>query len=201
MRGLVQIQDADRQLLDTIAATMEEAARRSGEWLVCRPGCIECCIGPFAITQLDALRLRTGLAALAQKDPRRAAAVRERADAYVAAIAPLYPRDPASGELFDEDKLPPEMDEMPCPALDPDTGCCDLYDARPMTCRTFGPATRVGEQTLVACELCYVGATDQEMARCAVEVDVEGTENRLLDALEAEGERGMTIVACALTSP
>lgn len=180
---------------------MEEAARRSGEWLVCRPGCIECCIGPFAITQLDALRLRTGLAALAQKDPRRAAAVRERADAYVAAIAPLYPRDPASGELFDEDKLPPEMDEMPCPALDPDTGCCDLYDARPMTCRTFGPATRVGEQTLVACELCYVGATDQEMARCAVEVDVEGTENRLLDALEAEGERGMTIVACALTSP
>jgi len=201
VRGLVQIQDADRQLLDTIAATMEEAARRSGEWLVCRPGCTECCIGPFAISQLDALRLRAGLAALAQKDPRRAAAVRERADAYVAAIAPLYPGDPASGELFDEDKLPPEMDEMACPALDPYTGCCDLYDARPVTCRTFGPVTRIGEQTLVACELCYVGATDQEMARCAVELDAEGLENKALDALEAEGERGMTVVACALTSP
>ena len=26
--------------------------------------------------------------------------------------------------------------DEPCPGLDPDTGGCDLYDARPMTCRT-----------------------------------------------------------------
>jgi len=201
LRALIQIQNADREFLGSLAGTMAEAARRSGEWLVCRPGCTECCIGPFAITQLDALRLRAGLAGLAKTDPVRAAAVRARAVDYVAAIAPLYPGDPATGELRDENGLPPEMDEMPCPALDPETGWCDLYDARPVTCRTFGPVTKVEEQTLVACELCYVGATDEEMARCAVEFDTDGRENELLDALEAEGCQGMTIVACALAVP
>lgn len=178
---------------------MAEAARRSGDWLVCRPGCTQCCIGPFAITQLDALRLRTGLSALDAADPARAERVRARAAAYVAAIAAHYPGDPASGELWDEDRLPASMDDVPCPALDPVTGCCDLYAARPVTCRTFGPVTHIGEETLAACELCYVGATDEEMARCAAEIDPEGLERELLAALEAASVSGITIVAYALT--
>ena len=34
------------------------------------------------------------------------------------------------------------MDDVPCPALDPETGGCDLYAARPITCRTFGLTLR-----------------------------------------------------------
>jgi len=196
--GLVQIEMGDRRLLEAIAGSMAEAARRSGAWLACRPGCTPCCIGAFGITQLDARRLRTGLEALAAADADRAAAVRSRAETCVVTAAPVYPGDPISGILWDEDALPDSLDELPCPALDPATGRCDLYDARPITCRTFGPATHMGEATVGACELCYQGTTEQQMRECAVETDPEGQENALLDALKAEGIGGMTIVAYAL---
>lgn len=133
-------------------------------------------------------------------DPDRAQRVRNRAAAYVELMAPLYPGDPVSGELKDEDALPPSMDSVPCPALDPNTGLCDLYAARPVTCRTFGPVTRVGEEDFGACEFCYQGATDEEKIRCAVEVDPEGWECALLEALAEGGAGGMTIVAYALVS-
>jgi Fe-S-cluster containining protein len=190
---LVQIESADRQLLAGIAGSMDDAVRRSGHWIACRVGCTQCCIGAFGISQLDALRLRQGMAALQAADPARAAAVRERAAVYVREIAPVYP-----GELFDEDNLPPSLEDLPCPALDPDTGACDVYPARPITCRSFGPATRIGDNRLAACELCYEGATDEEMEACAVEVDPEGLEARLVEALETAGFQGTTIIAYAL---
>lgn len=199
-QSLVQIESADRQLLGRISEALEQAARRSGEWLVCRPGCTQCCIAPFGITRLDAIRLRAGLASLRTADPTRAEAVQTRAAEYVAAIAAEYPGDAKTGDLWDEDGLPAFMDDAACPALDPATGCCDLYDARPVTCRAFGPATRIGEEAIGACELCYEGATEEQMAACAVELDPEDLEKRLLAGLEAEGVSGMTIVAYALAT-
>src|SRR5262249_2186670 len=195
---LVQIESADRQLLAEMAATMAEAARRSGEWLACRIGCTQCCIGAVGIPQLGALRLRRGVGGLGGVDLVRAAAVRARADAYVERIAAIYPGDARTGELFEEDDLPESMDELPCPALDPTTGACELYDARPITCRSFGQATRIGDDRLAACELCYVGASDAEIAACAVELDADGIEAGLVEALEARGVKGMTIVAYAV---
>lgn len=177
---------------------MDEAARRSGPWLACRIGCTQCCLGPFAITQLDARRLRAGLAALEAADPARAAAIRARAAGYIETIAPVYPGNPATGELLEEPALPDSIDELPCPALDPATGACDLYDARPITCRSFGPATKIGDGQLAACELCYTGASDAEIAECAVELDPEGLELTLVKALENAGHKGTTIVAYAL---
>ena len=50
----------DRDFIQILDAALAESARRSGEWLVCKLGCTECCIGPFPITQLDAVRLREG---------------------------------------------------------------------------------------------------------------------------------------------
>ena len=172
---LIQIQTGDRQLLGSIAAALAEAARRSGEWLVCRPGCHECCLGAFPISALDALRLREGLAALERVDRARAAAIRARAEAYQES-----------------------SDDVACPALDPETGHCGLYESRPIACRAFGPATRIGEGAVGACELCYAGADDEEIARCAVEIDPDGLEEKLVAALEAEGISGTTIVAHAL---
>jgi Fe-S-cluster containining protein len=191
---LVHIAAADAQLRASIDETMREAARRAGAWLACRAGCTPCCVGPFGITALDAWRLKEGMAALAATDAARAGRVRARAEAYVRTIAPQYPGNAETGELEDEDALPASMDEAPCPALDPDTGRCELYEWRPVTCRTFGPATKVGEQEFAACQLCYEGASEAEVAACAVEVDEEGLEVKLL----AELGGGMTIVAYAL---
>ena len=161
----------DATLIQIVDAALAEAARRSGPWLVCRPGCTQCCLGPFPINQLDARRLRQGLAALEVSDRDRAARVRESARAYT------------------------ETDDEPCPALDPATGHCDLYAARPLTCRTFGPPVRCGSYEVGVCELCFSGATDDEIAACEVEIDPEGMEAELLAEMDL---MEMTTVAAAL---
>ena len=157
---------------------MAEAVRRGGEWIACRPGCFECCLGPFSISQSDVERLRVGLARV---DKALRAGVRERAAAYIAAI-----------DSYDDDGLPEGMDDTPCPALDPATGCCDLYEYRPVTCRTFGPAVKTPDGAVAACDLCYRGATDEQVAACAVEL-TEGM-------LEADAA-GPMLVASALVAP
>ena len=193
---------SDRDLVQIVDAALAEAARKSGDWLACRPGCTECCMGPFAITQLDAVRLRQGLEELRARDPERAARVKSRARDYVARIAPAYPGDLATGVLDEGDSAEERFaglgEEEPCPALDPETGTCDLYSARPITCRTFGPPVRCGEESVGVCELCFKGASDEEIARCEVEMDPDQLEPALLEELEARGIRGQTTVGFAL---
>lgn len=90
--------------------------------------------------------------------------------------------------------------DEPCPALDPATGLCEVYAHRPTTCRVFGPPVRSGEEGgLGVCELCYHGASAEEIASCEMEVDPEGIEERLIADLEKNtGRKGNTIVAYCL---
>ncbi|MBZ5582666.1 MAG: YkgJ family cysteine cluster protein [Acidobacteriia bacterium] len=206
MAPLARLEPGDRTLVQILDTAMAEAARKSGDWLACRLGCVECCMGPFPITQLDALRLRAGLAELAGRDPQRAVRVRQRAQAAVERLSGGYPGDASTGRLDEgeeaEERFAAFADDEPCPALDPETGACDLYAARPATCRIFGPAVRAGGGPLGVCELCYRGASDEEIAACEVEPDPGGLEDALLEELEkATGRRGQTIVAFALRRP
>ena len=192
----------DQALVQIVNAALADATRRSGKWLVCRPGCSQCCIGVFAISQLDALRLRTGLAELELRDPERAARVRERAQRAVARLSPEFPGDPATGLLDESEKSAEQWDDFandePCPALDPEGGTCDLYEARPMLCRTFGPPL-MSDGELGVCELCFDGATDEEVAAGEMHQAGDHLEAALLDELESTtGARGETIVAFAL---
>jgi Fe-S-cluster containining protein len=171
----------DDSLIQIVDAALAEAARKSGPWLLCRPGCAECCMGEFPITQLDAVRLRRGLIDLEGREPERAARVRQRAQETVS-------RHPVFAE------------EQPCAALDPETGTCDLYAARPITCRVFGPPVSCGSEAVGVCELCFQGASDAEIAACEMEIDPEGMEATLLEELEARtGLSGETTVASALS--
>lgn len=181
----------DREFIQIVDAALAEAARRSGAWLVCRPGCCECCIGPFAITPLDAVRLRLGLAELEANDAPRAARVRQRVRAAVEALPPL----PGDAEF--ESWLEALPDDDPCPVLDPETGTCDLYSARPVTCRVFGPPVRWGGDAVGVCQLCFDGATDEEIAACEVKLDVAERESELLR--QAGSPPGQTLVALALS--
>jgi Fe-S-cluster containining protein len=198
----MRVESRDRELIQIVDAALAEAARKSGAWLVCRAGCTQCCIGPFPINQLDAMRLRRGLAELEGRDAARAGRVRQRARECVARLTPDFPGDAVNGVLAEgpeaEARFATFADDEPCPALDPETGTCDLYKARPMTCRTFGPPVRCGENTMAVCELCFQGASDAEIAACEMEIDPGGLEHALLDELEREGGLGQTIVAFAL---
>jgi len=194
----------DHKLIQIVDAALADATRRSGEWLVCRPGCTQCCIGAFAINQLDALRLRRGLAQLQSRDPKRAAAIRERARDSVARLSKSFPGDSATGILGESEEARQRFEDFandePCPVLDPETGLCELYESRPMTCRVFGPPVR-SEEGLGVCELCYHGATDKEIAACEMIPDPDDLEAQLLQRVEQSiGLRGDTIIAFCLAS-
>jgi Fe-S-cluster containining protein len=196
------IASRDQKLIQIVDSALADATRRSGEWLVCRPGCTQCCIGAFAINQLDALRLRRGLADLEKLAPERATRVRERARDAVRRLSPEFPGDPVTGVLHEGEEAEKQFagfaNDEPCPALDPETGNCELYESRPMTCRVFGPPVR-SDDGLGVCELCFQGASDEEIAACEMKPDPDDVESRLLEELEKRtGTRGNTIIAFCL---
>ena len=194
----------DQALVQIVDSALADTARRSGKWLACRPGCTQCCIGVFPINSLDAVRLREGLANLEASAPERAVRVRQRARDAVSRLAKEFPGDPISGLLDESEEAERRFAEFandePCPALDAETGLCELYESRPMTCRVFGPPVR-SEDGLGVCELCFQGATDEEIAACEMNPDPDDLESALVEELEkTTGAHGQTIVAFCLAS-
>src|SRR5208282_3109934 len=114
--------------------------------------------------QLDAARLQQGLQEL---DPARGAAVRERALSSVERLRNGFPGDAITGLLdpLREAEFEDFANDEPCPALDPASGLCDLYQHRPVTCRVFGPPVR-SDDGLGVCDLCYHGASEEQIAGC-----------------------------------
>jgi Fe-S-cluster containining protein len=194
-----RVQAGDRKLIQIVNDALADASRRSGEWLACRPGCTQCCVGVFAINQLDVARLQQGLADLEKTDPQRAHRIRERARASVQRLSADFPGNAKTGVLDEgpeaEARFAEFANDEPCPVLDPETGLCDLYEARPMTCRTFGPPVR-SEGGLGVCELCFHGASDEQIVACEMVADPEDLESKLLGRLQkSRGPRGRTLVA------
>ena len=188
------------QIMDSAFA---DAAMRAGEWLVCRSGCTQCCYGAFAINQLDALRLREGMERLRREDLTLAAEIERRAASWVAENSADFPGDVETGLLGENDEERTRFEEYAndaaCPALDPETGRCDVYEWRPMTCRVFGPPVRAqapdGEGSALGhCELCFGGASPDQIADCEMQVPHE-LEQQIVDELPLKGE---TLVAFAL---
>jgi Fe-S-cluster containining protein len=193
-------------LVQIVDAALADATVRSGPHLVCRPGCTQCCIGVFPIAPQDAARLRAGLDLLTQIDPARAARIRARVADSLTRLDPWFPGDLATGALSEDYEAAILFEEFandePCPVLDPATGTCDLYEHRPILCRTFGPPMRTEEGNLATCELCYIHATTEEIA--AGELDpaipaLEAASNEAFNA--AHNLQGETLIAYALRSP
>jgi Fe-S-cluster containining protein len=194
----------DVELIQIVDSALAEAARKSGEWLVCRPGCSQCCVGVFPINQLDAVRLKAGLAELEEHAPARAERIRERARESAKRLSAIFPGDFATGILSGDEKKFAEFadselaDNELCPVLDPATGTCELYESRPMTCRVFGPPVR-SEDGLGVCELCFHGANDEEIAACEMKPDSDDLESILnVEVEKTTGLQGDTIVAFCL---
>lgn len=196
------------ELIQIVDAALASSVQRSGPHLVCRPGCTQCCIGVFPISHQDAARLRDGLRSLEQTDPQRAARIRARTAESVARLASHFPGDTATGILSEDYEDAPLFadesedalgDNEPCPVLDPMTGTCDLYEHRPIVCRTFGPPMRTPEGNLATCELCFIHASTEEIAAAELDPTVperEAASNEAFNA--AHNLHGETIIAYAL---
>ncbi len=184
---------ADDELVRRFDLVMEEAARRAGPLFGCGPGRRDCCRGPFPINLLDARRLSRGMAALASREPARARAVRLRAAKVVGRLTRAFPGDPRTGLLGADEEAERDFctrhGALMCPALDPPTGRCDLYEWRPLACRSMGPPVRLGGIDLAPCPYCFGPASAEDVARCRAAPDPEGREDALLALLEARERR------------
>lgn len=192
---------ADRKLVQIVDSALADVVARSGEWLACRPGCTQCCVGVFAINQLDAARLREGLRELEREDPARARRIKKRARQSQARLRDEFPGNSGTGLLGESEDERAQFEDFAndevCPALDPQTGYCDLYAWRPMTCRVFGPPVQT-EDGIGVCELCFQGATEGRIAAAVMNADPDGIESKLVAQLKSKGYAGDTTIAFVL---
>lgn len=172
--------ELDQLLLRLVDDAVTDAFSVGMGLLNCRRGCTHCCIGPFPITISDGWRLRRGLAKL---DATSALRIRERAQEVIAAVGDQSPDDP-------------KFERLPCPALDLETGACELYQHRPIACRIHGPAIRIDGLDLRHCRLNYVGLEAEELEELRVEIHSRSLEEALDNAFPI----GRTYVAQALVA-
>ena len=195
----------DSELVQIVDIALTDAALRAGPMLACHPGCTQCCHGAFAINALDAARLQSGMQFLESADSHAAEAIRDRARSWIAEHAPDFPGNLDTGILGtceeDQARFEDFANDAPCPALNPQTEFCDVYEFRPMTCRVFGPPVRVaGGEGLACCELCFIGASPDDIAACEMPLPLE-FEEQLLAEMNESSETSVfreTIVAFAL---
>jgi Fe-S-cluster containining protein len=197
-------------LVQIVDIAVADAYHRGGHHLVCKAGCSQCCIGVFPIAHQDAARLREGLAALEQTDPAKAQRIRTRVADSLTRLDPWFPGDRTTGTLNEDHEAAILFEEFandePCPVLDPATGTCDLYESRPILCRTFGPPMRTpgdhGETNLATCELCFIHATTEEIAACELDPTIPAQEEASNEAFNrTHNLHGQTLVAYALRGP
>ena len=94
LETMPMIPHGDTKLLQILDVALTGVAQRSGD-VAGLPSWLHAVLrGVFAIHQLDAARLRAGLAELARTDPERAAAVRERARRSVERLTADFPGRP-----------------------------------------------------------------------------------------------------------
>jgi Fe-S-cluster containining protein len=190
-------------LVQIVDIAVADAYHRGGHHLVCKPGCSQCCIGVFPIANQDAHRLCEGLAALDQTYPAKAARIRNRVADSLTRLDPWFPGDRTTGILHEDYEAAILFEEFandePCPVLDLEHGTCDLYEHRPILCRTFGPPMRTAENNLATCELCFIHATTEEIAGCELDPTIPAQEeasNQVFNA--AHNLHGQTLIAYAL---
>ncbi len=117
----------DAKLVQIVDTALADAEQRAGTHLACHPGCTQCCYGAFAISALDAFRLRNAMTELEATEPERAANITERARKYLAQYSSSFPGDRNTGT--GAKSLPrcrrhskAQLTKQPRPVLDPSTG-------------------------------------------------------------------------------
>ena len=150
---------------------------------------------------MDAHRLSTGLHQLDTETRQR---VQRRAAESIDALRGFgYPGDLDTGLLTfshaEEILFTPPYLNLPCPALDLETGACVLYEHRPVACRTYGLAITLDGKPMPHCRLNYVDLPQETIESLRVEIETSAAGKAALDEFLADGgHEGRTVVAFAL---
>lgn len=130
------IGEAD-QVFNTVRARFADNVR-------CEKGCSDCCHALFDLTLVEALFLNTVFnARFSGMDRTRILKRADEADRQVHRLKRDAFRAVKDGQNAQEILLEMAKVRVRCPLLD-DEGLCEMYDARPVTCRIYGVPTAIG---------------------------------------------------------
>ena len=142
-----------RDILERADTFFGSVAAAQPQNLQCGLGCSLCCYGLFEIGSGDVPLIADGLASL---HPARRNAIIRRARGLLESTSHPDLRDCSAEEkeaFFDRTA------SVACPALS-EQGVCQIYEARPLVCRTFGLPLRNGPEFMAeVCELNFTEAT------------------------------------------
>ena len=125
------------QVFNAVRAKYSENVR-------CEKGCSDCCHALFDLTLVEALFLNTVFGArFTGKDRTRILKRADEADRQVHRLKRDAFRAVKDGQNAQEILLEMAKVRVRCPLLD-DDGLCEMYDARPVTCRIYGVPTAIG---------------------------------------------------------
>lgn len=150
-----------RQILLKADAVFDRVMAEQPQNLECGKGCSLCCYGLFEIGSGDVPIIAEGLAGL---HPARRRKIIQRAKDLLEST-----RHPNLRECSPEEKAAfyARTSEVACPALS-ESGECQIYESRPLVCRTFGLPLREGERYVGdICELNFTSAPDEEKESAA----------------------------------
>lgn len=124
--------------------------------LQCGRGCSLCCYGLFEIGSGDVPIVAEGLAKL--HPSRRRKIIRKAMDLIASSSHPnLRECSPEEKEAFFD-----RTASVACPSLS-ESGECQIYESRPLVCRTFGLPLKNGAEYIGdVCELNFTNASEEE---------------------------------------
>ena len=125
------------QVFNTVRARYAENVR-------CEKGCSDCCHALFDLTLVEALFVNTVFnARFKGADRTRILKRADEADRQVHRLKRDAFRAVKDGQNAQDILLEMAKVRVRCPLLD-DQGLCEMYDARPVTCRIYGVPTAIG---------------------------------------------------------
>ena len=157
--------DRYKGILDRADEFFGSVVRAQPQNLQCGRGCSLCCYGLFEIGSGDVPVVAEGLAKL--NPQRRKKIIRKAVEMIEASAHPnLRECSPAEKESFFD-----RTATVACPNLS-ETGLCEIYESRPLLCRTFGLPVRDAETYIGdVCELNFTAADDS--AKLAASWDLQ----------------------------
>lgn len=156
-----------RDILHSADRHFAEVARNQPEQLQCGKGCSFCCYGLFEIGSGDVAVIVDALRALTP-------AKRAKLVARAAEIVEKF-EHPNIREIEEEEKEAffERTASVACPALGND-GACQIYENRPLVCRTFGLPIRDGKKYIGdICDLNFKSASDAKRYEAAWDLQDE----------------------------
>ena len=159
--------DNYRAILDRADAFFATVVESQPQSLQCGRGCSLCCYGLFEIGSGDVPVIAEGLAKL--HPARRKKIIRKAQEIIASSNHPnLRECDPVDKEAFFE-----RTASVACPNLS-DSGECQIYESRPLVCRTFGLPLRNGEEYIGdICELNFTEASEDQKQAAAWDLQGE----------------------------